>query len=120
MEEKICSYFKYGYCKYKEECRKQHNKEICELGSSCENSKVCPRRHPKFCQKLSLEGFCRHGDKCAYNHNKLTYQNITNDKNDIKVMKVKIESLGIIVQEMATMISDIQNDLYAHKYPMKT
>ena len=120
MEAEICKYFKYGYCKYTNHCRMHHLKETCEIGSTCKSSKVCMKRHPKVCKSLSVEGFCRHGDKCAYRH---TNQNTIHNQNERDMLNVKVESLEKIVQEMAKTISVLQNELYDQrdnrKYDLK-
>ena len=115
MEEEICKHFKYGYCKFKDECRKHHVKDICELGTSCKMSKVCPKRHPKTCKKAIFEGFCRHGDHCAYSHSPTT-----NDQRNIGVIMGKVETLEKIVQEMAQQIISLQAEIHAQKDESKT
>ena len=112
MQDDVCKYFKYGYCKYRDKCRMHHNKEICDNGYSCTASKVCPKRHPKLCRKLSLEGFCRHGDKCAYRHTTSSKLSIQNDAN---ILKVRLENLENVVQEMAKQIATLQSELFYHE-----
>ena len=36
MEEEICMYSKFGYCRYKEQCRKKHYSEICDENETCQ------------------------------------------------------------------------------------
>ena len=55
----------YGYCKYKEECRKKQVNIIWE-DLSCEISK-CMARHPKPCKLYSHYGKCKF-DPCAFKH----------------------------------------------------
>ena len=44
MEGEICLYSKYGFCKYKESCRKQNIKEVCDITKTCKNLKCCSKR----------------------------------------------------------------------------
>ena len=56
--EHICKFNKFGYCKYKNECKKNHVKEQCKDGQNCESVKLCTLRHPKMCKRIALEGHC--------------------------------------------------------------
>ena len=112
MEDEVCKYFKYGYCKYRDNCRRHHNKEICEDGLSCKASKVCPKRHPKLCIKLASEGFCRHGETCSYRHDT---RSSTKIQNYVNLMKVKLENLEKVVQEMADQIVILQSEVSSRK-----
>ena len=62
----ICKFNQYGYCRYKEMCRKQHINEKCE-NSSCER-KACSLRHPKLCKFFRENGFCKFGEWCKFIH----------------------------------------------------
>ena len=90
MEAEICKHFMYGYCKYTSHCRMHHLNETCKMGSSCKSSKVCMKRHPKVCKLLSVEGFCRHGDKCAYMHRN---QNTMHNQNDMVMLNGRVGTL---------------------------
>ena len=46
-----CLFNNYGYCKYKEECKKKHSSGICQ-NPECDGK--CPERHPKHC-KLEVQ-----------------------------------------------------------------
>ena len=61
----VCSFNKFGYCKYRNECRKLHVNEMCD-GSSCEFLS-CKFRHPKICYWYSEYGRCKF-DPCAFKH----------------------------------------------------
>ena len=39
MEGEVCPYRKFGYCKYKEECKRKHLEEVCDNLSNCKISK---------------------------------------------------------------------------------
>ena len=59
-----CPYNDSGFCKFGEECRKKHFKDIC-LKPKC--SKNCEGRHPKTCK---FESKCNLFKKnvCAFKH----------------------------------------------------
>ena len=37
MDSQICQHYKYGFCKYKNQCQKDHVKGQCEALSACED-----------------------------------------------------------------------------------
>ena len=61
----ICLFNKFGYCKYKEVCRKHHINDICS-DSSCDFL-TCRLRHPKLCNWYSEYGRCKF-QPCAFRH----------------------------------------------------
>ena len=54
MEDQVCLYFKYGYCKYKNKCKKEHMKETCQDLNHCKDQRICNKRHPRVC-KMHVE-----------------------------------------------------------------
>ena len=63
--QNVCQFYKFGYCKHKDCCRKQHIKKVCE-NNSCEISK-CSSRHPKICNFYRDNGQCKF-DPCMFKH----------------------------------------------------
>ena len=59
----VCFHNNYGYCKFKEECRRRHVNTICE-NKSCEVS-TCNSRHPKWCKYPIQYGRCKF-NPCAF------------------------------------------------------
>ena len=41
--ESICRFYKFGFCKFKETCKKHHVEEECKKGMYCEHIKTCGR-----------------------------------------------------------------------------
>ena len=64
---KICSFSKFGYCKFGGKCRKSHYSEVCEI-KYCENVNFCEKRHPRMCYYLCAYGFCKFGSDCQFRH----------------------------------------------------
>jgi hypothetical protein len=54
MEDEICLFDKFGYCKYKKECRKRHFSEECQELSNCKSIKPAPKDTPKPAQDINL------------------------------------------------------------------
>ena len=93
-----CKFYKYGYCKIKDNCQNNHVKGECSYGSHCKNIKTCSLRHPKMCKRMVLEGICGFGEKCAYNHKRKIdiqsgdniemFEELNNLKAEVKKSKV--------------------------------
>ena len=49
-----CVFNKFGFCKFRLECRKDHSKKVCE-NKECDEK--CVDRHPKL---------CRNKEKCKF------------------------------------------------------
>ena len=62
----ICRYNKFGYCKFKDTCRKNHINTLCE-NSSCD-VQICTLRHPKECKHYRNHGRCKFGEWCRFSH----------------------------------------------------
>ena len=58
MEEEICQYAKFGFCKYKKECKRKRFSEECKDLAMYKNIQMCMKRHPKECKRYS-NGQCR-------------------------------------------------------------
>ena len=81
----ICKYNKFGYCKYKMECKFVHKIKICEK-NRCEITK-CKDRHPKQC-RFNLK--CRRRLTCMFKHEIKVIDQLYNIKEE---MKKKTENL---------------------------
>ena len=64
--ENTCHFFKYGHCKFGVNCRRFHEKEVCE-NYYCESVK-CSKRHPRKCKFYQEYRRCKFGDYCSYSH----------------------------------------------------
>ena len=62
----VCRFNKNGFCKFGEECRNRHVREICGVPQCGEQE--CERRHPRPCRFFAIYGSCRFGEDCAYLH----------------------------------------------------
>ena len=62
----VCSFNKFGFCKFGLTCRKQHVSEKCS-NKNCEIQK-CSLRHPRTCRYFRDFGNCKFGEWCLFNH----------------------------------------------------
>ena len=67
MENKICLYAKFGFCKINKECQRKHFREELKDLANCKNIKHCSKRHPKNCKRF-VAGQCIFGKGCEYKH----------------------------------------------------
>ena len=91
--ESICSYNKFGHCKYKETCMYRHEKTKCEK-VNCEIEK-CSHRHPRDCRFFLQFGRCKFGDYCSFNHsilNKAEEKSIKALENNFENFKEEVLS----------------------------
>ena len=96
MEREICRHFMYGYCKFKENCMKQHVKVECKDLSACK-SKECLKRHPKVCKRFFAEKFCKFKAGCAYLHSVDQSSQVQQQKDIQNELKIKLLEGEVIV-----------------------
>ena len=97
---KVCSYNKFGYCKHKEHCRKQHVKELCEK-KSCDISN-CSLRHPKTCKFYRDYGRCKF-NPCMFRHIDNTIDLVELRKENEKIVKI-IQSIDDRLEDLEAKI----------------
>ena len=97
----ICLYFKFGHCKFGEQCRRQHVKETCSQ-ERCDLSS-CQRRHPKKCKYFFHYGRCKFDDSCSYSHEVVTKDN--------QVCKAALEDLEVKVKFQEDSIQEHKNEI---------
>ena len=94
--QNVCSWFKYGYCRHRESCRKRHNQEVCDE-SNC-NIYRCIKRHPKTCKYYLNYGRCKF-NPCAFLH-KNNDENVENLKKDNLEIVRKLEAIDRNLKEL--------------------
>ena len=117
MEDKVCQFQKFGFCKYEEHCIKKHLSEECEQNSECNDKNNCQKRHSKACKRKG-SGYRFEGD-CAFSQKKVK-SNVWVDllekvvlelsakvlSQEIKIRKIKAQ---ICFVEQAKDITDAMN-----------
>jgi hypothetical protein len=81
----VCSFNKYGHCKFQKKCRKMHVEEICE-SLECEQRK-CSLRHPKLCSFYRDYKFCKFAEYCSFSHN--IHNNHSNEALEKEISDIK-------------------------------
>ena len=73
----VCSFNKFGYCKFRNSCRKMHVYEHCE-NERCE-IRTCRLRHPKPCRYFRDSRRCKFSN-CKFKHIILEIENESMEK----------------------------------------
>ena len=118
-----CKFYNSGYCKFsrtQQGCKQNHPKETCQQ-LNCKN-KSCPLRHPKKCRYKEK---CMYQTRCSYSHKQTpdTREEISNDIEDIKVLKAEIANLknennkkiNILVKVHLKEMNDLREDMDKYK-----
>ena len=115
MATEICLYYKFGYCKRENTCRKVHLKETCQ-NETCVKI-FCNKRHPRECLFYKNYQRCKFSN-CAYKHTKIYSQN------DFQEIKERVQMLEEILEirnnekcfscQKCDQIVKFENDLQNH------
>ena len=98
--EIVCQHNKYGFCKYKENCKFRHVAEICEV----ENCDVesCLQRHPRQCRFYREFERCKFSEYCLFSHTRAPKK-----KNDeLETVKARMEMLEKKSVEMTSVLNE--------------
>ena len=90
MEEEVCIYSNYGFCRYKEKCMKKQLKQACKDLNNFPGKKNCDKRHLKLCRRYVLEGSCIFGKRCDYLHKE---KEMSPGQNKLKVRVIELEKV---------------------------
>ena len=101
--QNVCQMYRYGYCKFQATCRKQHILEKCNK-TSCE-IKTCSKRHPVICRYLRDRGYCKFGEWCLFEHN------FGDDKQSIKEITNKLDTIEKLVEEKSKTIDSLEKTI---------
>ena len=103
--QNVCRFNKYGYCRYKEKCRKLHVNEKCE-NSECE-IKLCMKRHPKICKFYRDYNYCKFGEFCKFVHIMQNFQ-VSHSENE-KIQK-KLSEIDAQLEHLKKLEEEILKD----------
>ena len=115
MTREICLFYKFGFCRNGDKCKKSHLTEVC-------NKRECDyKKCDKSCKYQLQRGFCKFDSNCSYSHRlpkMYEDQNMKiealerqiNDQNEtIKDLKIKmIEYQKTQVEQLQTQINDLK------------
>ena len=99
----VCLFHKFGFCKFRETCRKIHYEETCEV-ENCE-SESCAKRHPRTCKYFNIHQRCKFGTFCFFAQRSVLALN----NNEDKEMKTKIATLEDEARKLKDEIKSINN-----------
>ena len=106
MGSEICSFYKYGFCKFLEKCNKMHIKESC-VEKNCVPS-LCRYHHPKKCRYYEKFGNCKFGENCCYLHKKSdTNERIVCLENKIKTLEEELFLLKFQISRQQNLLCDL-------------
>ena len=92
----ICKHYDNGYCRFKEDCKFFHPKEVCET-DQCDFN-VCQKRHPKFC-KFFRRKKCKFVDQCLFKHKNVPMRH-REEIGENKEFKKKLEHLKETIKNL--------------------
>ena len=103
MNQNVCRYFKFGFCKFGDHCRNLHVEEKCD-DKQCEISN-CDKRHPRPCTFYRYYGRCKYSDYCKYEHIQAGANILTNK------FESEINRLENVVNEKDSIIRKLRNKI---------
>ena len=115
-EKEVCWHNQTGFCKYRQQCTKEHVNEVC---NECKDT-ACKMRHPKKCKTFEVFGNCKF-DQCAYLH----VDNETNKKmyvleNEVKKLKLEVNNILKNAKEEKTKnVETLEHDVKELKHDVK-
>ena len=104
MEGEDCHHDKFGFCKFREECKRKHFNEECKDLNKCKDIQTCRKRHPKYCIKYA-SGKCRFQNDCAYKH-----QDPIKNVEDAQTAE-KYKSLETVVQARTRKVLSLEEEM---------
>ena len=93
-------FYKYGYCKFKTNCKNKHVTQVCD-DEKCSQTK-CHKRHPRMCRFFFNFGTCKLGNLCAYKHDK---------NNEFEKLEKKMNDVLRRSMEKDNLIKDLVEDV---------
>ena len=103
--ENVCRFFKFGFCKFKSQCRYKHVTEVCD-DQKC-NTKSCQKRHPRMCKYFVNFGSCKLGTTCAYAHEIQRNKEIGRLEQKLEELTKIINGKDDVIKNLASKIEDL-------------
>ena len=105
MEGEVCQFAKFGYCKFKESCKRTHLIQICAKLIQMWWYKKGNKKHLKDCIIHASEIKCRFGEDCAYSHKSMK------PDEDINQFKEKVDTLVKTVFDLTNKLVSMEVEL---------
>ena len=103
--DSICSYFKFGHCKFGILCRKRHIETQCDSVDCSLN--VCEKRHPKLCKYFQNYGRCKFMP-CFYKHVEASKIEESRIEDLEKKVRVKDDEIKALKEEVLLLSEKLQ------------
>ena len=114
--ESVCQFNKFGFCKFRRTCFRNHGETKCE-NAACKINE-CPFRHPQACRYFALYKNCKFETFCKFNHEKLKDvkdEQIKNIKKELDELRIEIEEkereINLKEREILQMNKNLQTKL---------
>ena len=104
----VCLHFKFGYCRFRDNCRLNHDDALCD-DEQCDITS-CSKRHPKVCRYFTFFDRCKFGDYCRYRHLKSrnSYENeLLSLKNKLDQMETNFTVLKLQNEQIISNVSNL-------------
>ena len=102
--ENVCLFNKYGFCKFRENCRKIHYEETCNI-ESCETNS-CAKRHPTKCRYFNLYNRCKFGTFCLFSHEAADLKTNYNEDEENRVKIATLEARIVKLENETNLSND--------------
>jgi hypothetical protein len=104
MAQNVCSFNKYGFYKFRLNCRRPHIMEKCSK-PNCEIL-TCSKRHPKVCRYFRDIGFCKFSEWCLFNHD-----GVVQESREINELTIKMRTVEKIIAEKNKEIESLDKQI---------
>ena len=112
-QQNVCRFYKFGFCKYKDNCRNMHIHEKCD-DRSCK-IKNCSLRHPRKCSFYRDYKRCKYSEWCQYDHVDNEVDSLTNqfeeNKRKITELEKHIQNKEQDIENLVKRIEIIQTEI---------
>ena len=102
-EGAVCHFNKFGFCKFGNQCFRQHENKLCENV----NCKVleCRLRHPKKCRFFTEYYYCKFGSYCKFSHERFE------EGKSIKLIEKPLEDVQKEIMRKDKEIENMNNEM---------
>ena len=91
VQQNVFTFNKYGFCKFRNTCRKRHISEKCQ-NRACD-VRNCSLRHPKICKFYRDIGYCKFGEWGCFVHKTPNDDEVKRISDKLKIMEKKYDDL---------------------------
>ena len=104
--ENVCTFSKFGYCKFGKKCRN----DICAF-NYCDKVKFCKKRHPRKCYYFCAYGYCKFGCDCQFKHENEAVKDTRRLVDDNEKCREENKNLKIELSEISEKCEKVKVEL---------